>query len=151
MKSDQNFNANWYEIWMKQSREFYETAEKNFKDTFGKGGMNPEEHMEKIRQWQETLRNTWQFNQLNEQMKPYEKYWNEMAQMCNQAAEKMVQVWIKRSQENDPVKSVRELYDIWLDCCNEIYKKAMQSQQFQQAYGEFMNAALKFWKTTTPK
>ena len=30
------FDTNWYELWMKQSKEFYESAEKNLKDMFNK-------------------------------------------------------------------------------------------------------------------
>ncbi len=151
-KNKFDFNTNWYELWMKQSREFFSTAEKSLHDMFGTETLaNPEENMDKIRQWQEMLKSQWSFLKLDEQQKAYENYWKTMGKMCNDACDMMVAVWIKRNQENKPVKNVHELYELWLNCCNEIYSKSMQTKNFQDVYGEFMNAALKYWKSSMPK
>lgn len=147
-----NFNANWYDLWMKQSKEFFTTADKTLKDMFGTASFaNPEDHLEKIRQWQEMLKHQWQFMPLDEQQKAYENYWKMMAKMCMDACDKMVEQWIKRTHENKPIKNINELYELWLNCCNDIYVQAMKTKHFQDAYGEFMNAALKYWKSSMPK
>lgn len=147
-----DFNIGWYELWMKQSKEFFETADKNLKDMFSKGTpVNPEEHMKQIRQWLDSLKNQWEFIQLSDDQKAMQTYWKNMTKMCLDASDKMLEEWIKRSREKDPVKSVRELYEIWLNCCHEVYQKSLQSKTYQDAYGEFMNAAFKFWKAGMPK
>jgi hypothetical protein len=147
-----DFNANWYELWMKQSKEFFDSADKNLKGMFTQGSqVNPEEHMKQINLWMETLKNQWQFTQLNEQQKAYENYWRMLSKMCTDASDMMLQQWTQRSKENNPIKNIRELYELWLACCNEIYTKAMHSKSYQEAYGEFMNAAIHFWKSALPK
>lgn len=147
-----DFNTNWYELWMKQSKEFFESANENLKGLFDtNASINPEDHLKQIRTWLDSLKSQWQFIQLNEQQKTYENYWKTMSQMCSDASDRMVEQWIKRSQEQKPVKDIRELYELWLNCCNEVYEKAMHSKSYQESYSEFMKAALKFWKSTIPQ
>jgi len=145
-------NTNWYELWMKQSKEFFETAEKNLPGMFPKEGFaKPEEHLKQINDWLDSLKSQWRLSQLNDQQKAFETYWQMTTKMCNEASDKMVEQWIKRSRDNHPIKNIRELYELWLDCCQEIYKKGMASKDFQQAYGDYMNAVLQFWKSAIPK
>jgi len=147
-----DFNTNWYELWTQQSKEFFESAEKNLKGLFTQEAkINPEEHIEQINKWLETLKKHWQFTALNEQQKIHENYWKIMAKMCSDASDMMVKQWIQRGKENHPIENIRELYELWLNCCNEIYTKAMHSKSYQEAYGEFMNAAMHFWKSAQPK
>lgn len=144
----------WYDLWMKQSKEFFESANNNLKNMFDQekeSYLNPEEHIKQIQEWLETLKNQWQFIQLNEQQKAYETYWKMMNKMCAEASDMMLSEWMKKTREHQPIKNIHELYELWLNCCNEIYTKAMHSKSYQEAYGEFMNAALKFWKSATPR
>lgn len=145
-------NRNWYELWMNQSKAFFESADKNLKDVFGQGaGANPEEHLKQIQQWLETLKNQWQVTQLTEQQKHYAEYWKTMSKMCSDANDMLLNQWIKRTREKHPIQNTHELYELWLNCCSEVYQKAMHSKSYQDAYGEFMNAALQFWKNAIPK
>lgn len=147
-----DFNNNWYDLWMKQSKEFFETAEKNLKGIFDqKNFANPEEHLTEIRHWLDMMKSQWQFVQLNEQQKAFEKYWQTMSKMCTDAYDLMIEKWVARTRANNPVKDVHELYELWLNCCQEVYQKSMHSQTYQDAYGEYMNAALKYWKSVMPK
>src|SRR3990167_3704122 len=145
-------NTNWYELWMKQSRDFFDSAQKNLKDIFSQDSLvNPEEHLNQINQWLETLKRQWEFSQLTEEQKAYQIYWNAIAKLCNEASELMMNQWIKRTHEDNPIKSVRELYALWLDCCHEVYQRALRSQEYQANYGELMNAAFKFWQSALSK
>jgi hypothetical protein len=147
-----DFSTDWYELWMKQSKEFFETAEKNFKGSIDQGSFpNPDEHMKQIQQWLDALKNQWQFVSLNEHQKVYEQYWKNMAKMCNDASLLMLEQWKKRTHEQKPIKDIYELYDLWLASCHEIYENAMRTKSYQEAYAEFMKAALKFWKSAAPK
>jgi hypothetical protein len=138
------FDTNWYEMWMKQSKDFFSTAQENwFK--------NPQDHLKQIEQWMDTLKNQWEYSQLTKEQKAYQEYWIMMTKMCNEASDLMLKEWIKRSHDNNPIKSIRELYELWLECCHEVYQKSLQSKTYQDAYAEFMNAAAKFWKSAIPK
>ena len=143
-------DANWFDLWMKQSKEFFDSAETNLKDLFNKSA-NPEDHLDQIKQWQDMLKNQWQFMELNPQQKEHEEYWQVMIKMCNEAFDMMVEQWIRRNREGKPIMDVRELYELWLSCCNDVYAKHMRTRSYQQMYGDFMNAALNYWKTSMPK
>lgn len=145
-------NTNWYEMWMKQSKDFYSSADSNLKDMFSKGAFEkPEDHLKQINKWIETLKSQWEFSQLTSEQKMYQTYVKMMGKMCSDASDMMVEQWIKRSHEENPVKSIRELYELWLNCCHEVYQKSLQSKAYQDVYGELMNGAFKFWKETMPK
>lgn len=147
-----DFYAQWYKLWMEQSKEFFDSAEKNLKNVFGQqAAFASEENKKQINDWLATLKQHWDFAKLSEEQKAYAVYWQKMAEMCKEASDKMVEEWIKRSQENNPIKNAHELYELWLKCCNDIYQKTMQTKSYQEAYGEFMNAAMKFWKNSMPK
>lgn len=142
----------WYQLWMEQSRAFFESADKNLKNMFEANKFaNPEDNLKQINAWLETLQHQWEFTKLTEEQKVYANYWQQMMQMYKEASNKMVEEWIQRSHENNPVKNVHDLYDLWLKSCHEVYQKSMQTKSYQEAYGEFMNAAMKFWKSNIPK
>ncbi len=146
------FNTHWYELWMKQSKEFFDTADKNLKDMFPPDGpSHPEEHLEQINQWLKELKKQWHAAPLSEKQSAFEDYWKMMTKMCDEASDRMLEQWIKRSRENNPIKNIHGLYELWLDCCHEMYKNAMASKDFQQVYGEYMNTVLQFWKSAVPK
>lgn len=148
-KSD--FYTNWYELWMKQSQDFFSSAEKNLKGMFeDQSFKNPEAHLKQINEWLETLKTQWEFSQLTDDQKAQQMYWKMMAKMCSDAADRMVSEWIKRSKTDNPIQSIRELYELWLACCQEVYQKALQTKNFQEAYADFMNAAFKFWQSAMP-
>lgn len=141
-------SVNWYELWTKQSKDFFDTAEKNLKGAFE----NPEENITQIRQWMETLKTQWQFMELNhEQQKIYSNYWKIIEKMCNEASELMLKQWIQRAHDDNPIKDSRDLYELWLSCCQEIYAKSMHSESYRKAYGEMMNSMLNYWKAAIPK
>lgn len=142
---------NWYDVWMKQSKEFFESANKNLNGVFMPGvSSNPEDHQAQVQEWLETLKKQWQFTHLTEEQKAFANYWQAMAKMCSDASDLMLQQWIKRSQDKNPIKNVHELYELWLQACQEVYQKSLQTNVYQDAYGEFMKAAMQFWKSYTP-
>jgi GR25 family glycosyltransferase involved in LPS biosynthesis len=143
-----DFNPDWYNVWMKQTKTFFDSAA----DLFTPEAMRkPEDHLQQMNAWLETLKAQWTFSQLNEQQKSHEKYLKEMSAMCIDAADLMSKQWVQRAQENNPVKNARELYELWLNCCNEVYAKAMHSQSYQNAYGDLMNATIHYWKAALNK
>jgi len=154
MTKDKNkfdFDANWYEVWMKQTKAFFDSAESNSGLFTPEAKLKPEDYLDQMNAWVETLKAQWKLTELHEQQKAQEKYWKEMSSMCMEAADLMVKQWMQRAKEHNPVKNVRELYELWLNCCNEVYAKAMHTKSYQDAYGEFMNAAIHHWKSVLHK
>lgn len=140
--------TDWYNVWLKQSRTFYESANQHLQGMFDKNTeVNPEEHTKKIQVWLESLKKQSDFSQLTDNQKIFIDYWQGVAKTYNEACDMLLQEWIKRSKENDPVKNIKELYEMWLNCCQAIYQQSLQNQSYQNAYGEFMNAAMTFWKS----
>lgn len=142
----------WYKVWTEQSKEFFESADKNLKNLFGQpAAVDPSQHLNQINDWMNSLKQQWEFSRLTQEQQAYAEYWKKMLEMSKEASDQMLAEWIKRSKEGKPVQDVHELYELWLKSCHDIYQKSMQTKSYQEAYGEFMNAAMKFWKTSIPK
>ena len=147
-----DFGTDWAEMWMKQNQAFFDTAERMLKDFFNTNAfMKPEEHMRQIQQWQEAFRNQWQMPNFGDQQRIYEQYWTTMVKLYSDSLERMMDMWMVRSKNNDPIASVQELYQVWLKSCQEVFGKTIASTNYQDMYGDWMNNVLKFWKTMTPK
>lgn len=145
-------NANWYEVWMQQTKTFFDSAEGNLAELFtSKAQANPDAYLAQMHAWLETLKKHWQFTALNEQQQATEKYWQAMSMMCCEASELMAKQWLQRAKENKPVKNIKELYELWLNACHEVYAKAMHSSAYQTIYGDLMNASIHYWQSVLPK
>lgn len=141
-------NNEWYELWMNQSKLFFDVTNTHLKNLFTQGGnFQPQDHMKEIQDWIETLKKQGQANAFSEQLKAFPKYAEMMTQMYIQAADLLFQRWMSDNKEGQPITSIKDLYALWVDCCHEVYSKEMHSKSFQEAYGEFMNAAIHFWKS----
>ena len=146
-ENDNVFNADWYQMWMEQSKEFYTSAEKNLKDLFNqKSTPDPQDHIKQIQAWLDALKSQWNVMNMSSEHQSNEKYWKAMAALSAEASELMMKKWIQRTQEGKPIHDVRELYELWLTCCQEVYAKAIRTPNYQEMYGEFMNAVMNFWK-----
>lgn len=142
--------TDWYALWAKQSQAFFDSANKNLKLFLDQGpAFKPEENRELINNWLESLKTQWEKIPLTDEQKAYANYWTKMAKMFNDASNKMVENWIHTSQTGNPVKSIPELYELWLRSCQEAYSKSLNSQT-QEAFTDFMNQAFKFWKDSNP-
>lgn len=151
-ESKTDTHTNWYELWMKQSKDFFDSANKNLSNIFTKNAkVNPEEQLKQINQWLEAMKTQWEFSQLTEEQKVYATYWKTMSKMYQDASDLLLVEWIKRTREKNPVSSVRELYEMWLRCCQEIHEKSLRTKSYQESYGEFMSTAFKFWKNYMPQ
>jgi hypothetical protein len=140
--------SNWYDLWMEQSKIFFDSTDKNLKNLFNQQtAVNPEEHLEQINAWAETIKNHWQSLKLTAELQAYENYFKSVSTMCIDASNMMVQKWIERYKENRPIKNNRELYELWLESCHEVYQAAMHEKTFQIMYGDFMNSTIHYWKT----
>src|SRR5438445_7066254 len=115
-KNQFDFNTNWYEVWMKQTKEFFDGSASNLTELFTPNAQfKPEDQLNQMNAWLNTLKEQWKFTQPNEQQKAHEKYWQAMSTMCMQASDLMVKQWLQRAKEDKPIKNVRELYELWLN------------------------------------
>lgn len=139
-------SLNWYDFWMQQSQTFFSSADEHLKDLFAKNTfVNPEMHTKQIQQWLDALKIQWQFAELTKEQQKFQEYWQMMAALYTEATEKMMEEWKSRTEDNNPITSTRELYELWLNACHEVYQKALKSKGYQDVYAEWMNATLKFW------
>lgn len=137
-----------YELWMEQSKDFFSTSDKYLKSLFAEHKtVNPEEHLEHIQTWMNMMKQQWQMAQAAHE---YKDYWNTMTHICNDAADLMLEEWRRSMRDKEPVQNIQELYQLWLNCCHEIYQRSVHTQAFQDSYGEFMNRAFYFWKNAVP-
>lgn len=149
-RNEKDYSA-WLDFWSNQSKEFFASAEKNLQAFTGNPMFNPEENKKQIQDWLETLKTQWQNAQFTAQQEAQAAYFKSLNKMCIEASEVMVQTWMKRSKDNDPIKNIRELYELWLNCCHDIYQRSLRTKSYQNAYIDFMNETFKFWQAYNPK
>lgn len=147
-----DFMQDWYKIWMKQSNFFKETAEQNFKHAFDQTNLfNPEEHQQQIQAWLNLLKENWQNTFVHNVTRTQENYFKMMVDCYNQSSKLFIEQWINLFKKQKPIRNVHELYELWLNCCQEAYQNMLKSNNFQESYGEWMNSFIKFWKEILPK
>ena len=145
-------NLNWQKLWLDQSKIFMETANNSFQDLFkNQAQINPQQHLHQMQEWAELMNKQWQNVCDNCTNADQEKYWQAVAQTSRQACELMLEQWQKHANGDESIKSAKELYEMWLNACHEIHMKNIQSNAYQIMYGDMLNQAMQFWKTTLTK
>lgn len=142
---DNDFTKNWYDLWMKQTKEFFASAEKNLADLFET--TNSQEQMKLFNLWLKNLKTQWNNIDLSKVQASDQNYWKTMMQWSMDACDLMAKEFAKQNKDDKPLKTIQELYELWLKCFNEIYQKSLQSQNYQAMYADFMKAAMKFWQS----
>jgi len=140
--------ADWTKIWIEQSQLFNKIANEYLKNFFEKNDyQHPDQHLDTINQWLDALNKQWQFSPFNEQLKSYEQYSKLMTDMMIKASRLLIDRWIAVAKTDQPVNNVRDLYDLWLTCCHDVYSEAMHTNAYQEVYGKLINQAVHFWKS----
>ena len=147
-KSTGETNQDWYNLWMNQSKLFFDVSNTHLKDMFSQDNhFRPQNHVPEIQAWLETLKKQWQVPGIDEHLKKFPNYAQMMSKMYLQAADMLFQKWMLSGKEGQALNNIHELYTLWVDSCHQVYSKEMHTKSFQEAYGEFMNASMNFWKT----
>lgn len=76
----------------------------------------------------------------------YERALQEYTQLHSKVGidtlERLSKKLIARAEKNAEIKTLRELYDLWVDCCEEAYNDIVFTEQYQDAYGHLINALM---------
>lgn len=76
----------------------------------------------------------------------YERALREYTQLHSKAGidtlERLSKKVIERAEKRQEIRTVRELYDLWVDCCEEAYNDIVFTEQYQDAYGHLINALM---------
>ncbi len=91
-----------------------------------------------------------QLNHLYQQWVEYDRksraYNAGMAKVGMEAVQKF-QAYLANPPENqEPLKSLKEIYVKWVDVCEDIYARYAMSEEYTSLYGEVVNALMKFKK-----
>lgn len=145
MNGNEN-TVNWYELWMKQNNEFFKTSEEYLTQLFANEKIvDPEQHMELITKWTKSLQQHWEKLSLDTEQKMFENYWKWLTKLNAQASEKTINEWITKNKTENPIKSIKDLYELWLSCSRQIYEEALQNPAYLKAYNDFITSSMKCW------
>ena len=73
----------------------------------------------------------------------HQKYAAFFVEVNKQSLDLMQQRLVDRTQvEQKPITTVRELYDLWIECSEETYTKNVLTEEYAEAYGEMINALM---------
>ena len=78
----------------------------------------------------------------NDYQKVAQEYNSEMYKVVIAALDDMKQRILKMSQEGKDINSVRQIYDIWVDCNEDAYARFTFSPEFSDLYGRLTNALM---------
>jgi hypothetical protein len=56
----------------------------------------------------------------------------------------MRQLLMERQEQDRPIDSARELYDLWIHACEMIYNEQVMTPEYSRVYGELVNALMAY-------
>lgn len=80
---------------------------------------------------------------LVEFQKAAQKFQGIVAQTGQAAFARFESLLTQRSSDNKPVESARALFDLWIDAAEDAYADAALGDEFQQAFGDYVNAQMR--------
>ena len=78
----------------------------------------------------------------NEYQKVFQEYNQAMFKVGMEAIEAMRQKILAMAKEGKELKSLRELYDLWIDCNEEAYASFVFTPEYSDLYGRLTNALM---------
>ena len=92
------------------------------------------------REWQEELQEWGELWLKHGQA--FHDYQTELGQVASRAIDKLGTRLLKRSQDGKPVESLREAYDLWVDCGEDAYAEVATSATFIAAQARLTNTLM---------
>lgn len=74
--------------------------------------------------------------------KANQRYFATFMDMGKRSVELLQKRLHERSQANNPITSLRELYNLWVDCSEEVYGAYVLTDDYVQVHGELVNALM---------
>lgn len=71
------------------------------------------------------------------------RYQNLMARVGREAAERLQEKLADREAPGREVKTLRALYDLWIDAAEDVYQQVALSDEFREVYGAMVNAQMR--------
>ncbi len=87
---------------------------------------------------------------LMEYQRVYQRYVSVYVEMGRRSVERLQRKVAERAKEGgEPVSSVRELYDLWIQCSEEVYAETTLRDEYVDLHGELVNASLALKRHTS--
>ena len=92
---------------------------------------------------------------IDERLQENYRYWQLYQQNCQRYRNYMKNVDLasldivqeklcRLADKNEYISSLREFYDLWVDCYEEAYETIILSKEYSELYGELINSLLEF-------
>jgi hypothetical protein len=123
-----NMNTEWQEFWTKQSKIFCAAMYEQWKNAYTQ---------QQIELWLQGVKQQWLASVDTFAEEPMKQYWQNLVKLNCEAADTVLEVWLKRTKNKDEMASPEELYTLWIETCNALY--ATHSN-------DMLRATMKWWK-----
>ncbi len=64
--------------------------------------------------------------------------------LAGETLDRLMQRLLEMAEKGEEVTSLRELYDLWVDCAEEAYARFANSEEYSKLYGKVVNALMAF-------
>ena len=71
-----------------------------------------------------------------------QEYNSAIQRVGKETVERLVQKMIAMSEQKESLDSMREVYDLWVDCAEEAYADFAHSDEYQKVYGSMANSLM---------
>lgn len=141
-----------HDIWLKQSKQFFEQSLPLLDQYFATPAADEEQALfaldEMIYYFKAQIKTQQSFfNFLPPisvtQQAVFPKYFSLLSEMTDEAVDLLHEKMRAKIKKNTSPQSLRDFYELWLECGEEIYEKWLHTDKFLAAFGEIMNGMFK--------
>lgn len=92
------------------------------------------------REWQEQLQAQWRL--WLDYQKAYQDYLAGYAKIGTQSVERLEQKLKQLLKEGKELTALRELYDLWVDCCEDVYGEYIATDEYADLHARLVNSLM---------
>ena len=71
-----------------------------------------------------------------------QEYMEAHNQIAIKSIERMQSCFGNQETEGNQLNSIRDIYDLWIDCCEDVYADSVNSDEYVEIYGNIVNALM---------
>lgn len=141
-----------HEVWLKQSKQFFEKSLPLLDYYFARSYVSEEEALfgldEMIYYFKAHINSEQSFFNFIPQIsasnqQTFPKYFSLLSTMTDEAVNLLHEKMREKIKKQQAPQSLRDFYELWLECGETVYQKWLHTEAFLSVFGEMMNGMVR--------
>jgi|GEM_PF-4713645 len=137
-----------HEVWLKQSKQFFEQSLPLLDRFFSSSFTDVDKALfaldEMIYYFKAQIKSQGIFFHFippisSQHQGDFPQYFSLLSDMTDEVVDLLHEKMREKIKNNSSPQSMREFYELWLECSDQVYQKWLHSDKFLSAFGEIMN------------